>query len=70
MLIRRVLGIVRGLFPTVSYAVGSVPTYTSGLMGYLLAGKEKVTVVARGVVRGRMCDLPSLSYCNTVVLSS
>ncbi|PAV64725.1 hypothetical protein WR25_20559 [Diploscapter pachys] len=41
-LIGRVISQASGLFPVVRYACGSVPTYTSGLMGYILAGKNKV----------------------------
>lgn len=39
--IRRLCAVASKLFPSVSYAVGSVPTYPSGLMGYLLCCKDE-----------------------------
>ncbi|KAH7698389.1 Protein SPDS-1 b [Aphelenchoides avenae] len=39
-LIKRLVGFSREVFPTVQFAAASVPTYTSGYMGYLLCCKE------------------------------
>ncbi|KAF1767125.1 hypothetical protein GCK72_007083 [Caenorhabditis remanei] len=41
-LISTVIRSARELFPVSKYAVGSVPTYTSGLMGYIVCAKDKV----------------------------
>ena len=32
----------KNLFPVVSYAFNGVPTYTSGSIGYIICGMEKV----------------------------
>ncbi len=40
--IQKVLEDAKNIFPVVSYAYTSVPTYPSGNIGYVLASKNKV----------------------------
>ncbi|PVD33102.1 hypothetical protein C0Q70_08551 [Pomacea canaliculata] len=39
-LIKRMLTDCRSIFPCVAYAVGNTPTYTGGLMGYMLCSSD------------------------------
>lgn len=41
-MVREMVAFCRSLYARVAYATGSVPTYTSGVIGYLLCGKDKV----------------------------
>lgn len=41
-LIKHMTTFCRRLFPVVSYAYSSVPTYPSGVIGYLICSKDKV----------------------------
>uniref|UniRef100_A0A8R1DIX7 PABS domain-containing protein n=1 Tax=Caenorhabditis japonica TaxID=281687 RepID=A0A8R1DIX7_CAEJA len=43
-LIAGVMQTAKTLFPTAKYAIGSVPTYTSGLMGYIVCAKDTVFI--------------------------
>ncbi|CAJ0587096.1 unnamed protein product, partial [Mesorhabditis spiculigera] len=40
-LVGKVYTFCRRLFPAAKYAIASVPTYTSGLMGYIVCGREE-----------------------------
>ena len=43
-LIARVMKDVQNLFPVARYATASVPTYTSGQIGMVVASKDKVSL--------------------------
>ena len=42
-LIKKIVTFARDIFPTVSYAFASTPTYPSGTIGFLICSLEKVT---------------------------
>jgi hypothetical protein len=66
-LIGQLMRFARTLFPAVAYASGVVSTYPSGVIGYLLAGKNKVPFPSSSllhVVSSLSCFLPlSASRC-------
>lgn len=41
-LIKQIMSYTRNVFPTVSYAFASTPTYPSGTIGFLICSLEKV----------------------------
>jgi len=41
-MIKRMVKFCRTIFPVVGYAYSSVPTYPSGVIGYLICSKNKV----------------------------
>ena len=41
-LISEMISFCKGLFPSVSYAYSSVPTYTSGVIGYIICSTQEV----------------------------
>ena len=41
-LISKMISFCKGLFPSVSYAYNSVPTYTCGTIGYIICSTQKV----------------------------
>ncbi|CAR31506.1 PABS domain-containing protein [Caenorhabditis elegans] len=75
-LISTVIHSARDLFPVAKYAVGSVPTYTSGLMGYILCAKDKVNtgesvwlhlpLIAHLVAFNRKI-FPAVTYAQSIV---
>uniref|UniRef100_A0A914V0I8 PABS domain-containing protein n=1 Tax=Plectus sambesii TaxID=2011161 RepID=A0A914V0I8_9BILA len=40
-MVSNMVGFCRSLYARVAYAMGAVPTYTSGVIGYLLCGKDQ-----------------------------
>jgi len=46
-LIGKVMGTLKKLFPSISYAYTSMPTYPCGTIGFLLASKEKGKVLSK-----------------------
>ncbi|PIC48569.1 hypothetical protein B9Z55_007489 [Caenorhabditis nigoni] len=68
-LITTVIQNCRRLFPHAKYAVGSVPTYTSGLMGYVICANDKtrdVTTPARVLTDDQVKNL-NLRFYNSEV---
>ncbi|CAB3405617.1 unnamed protein product [Caenorhabditis bovis] len=60
-LIRNLLDITKHLYPVSKYAVGSVPTYTSGLMGYVLCAKSKHLIANNRQI------FPNVRYAQSIV---
>jgi len=71
-LIKEMMSFCRKLFPVVSYAYSSVPTYPSGTIGYLVCSKDKncVPTRPRTILTKEQKDHMALRYYNSEVHSA
>nr|CAD2129517.1 unnamed protein product [Meloidogyne enterolobii] len=70
-LITKLVECVQKIFPSVAYASSSVPTYPSGCIGYLIAGKQKKDLrIPQRSLNNEQCKAMGLQFYNSQMHSA